>query len=314
MNKKVSKRFPNLVESTKKSKKYHCACCDYYTCDKSNYAKHLQTIRHTQKKVSKGFQKVVLSTKKKFSCEFCEKTYKSKSGLWKHKKQCKKINDNHVVKPKKMEDKIILDKDEYIELLEKQNQMIVNNINNVKNVKNVNSNNTLNQNISINVFLNEYCKDAMSLEDFINKLQVTIKDIQNTKKLGYVDGMSGVFIKSLNDIPDTERPIHSTNKKKTKFIVKEEGGWKEDDGSKVDSAVSKVKFKHVDALTDWEKENPNYKDNVNKMNEWQTILDNINPGVSDKEIKKNNKAVKKNIADVVDIKEAIDKVNNNNVE
>ena len=239
---------------------------------------------------------------------FVKKTYKSKSGLWKHKKQCKKKNENYVVKPNIMGDKVILDKDEYIELLEKQNQTIVNNINNVKNV---NSNNTVNQNISINVFLNEYCKDAMSLEDFINKLQVTIKDIQNTKKLGYVDGMSGVLIKSLNDIPDTERPIHSTNKKKTKFVVKEEGGWKEDDGSKVDSAVSKVKFKHVDALTEWEKENPNYKDNVNKMNEWQTILDNINPGVTPKEIKKNNKAVKKNIADVVDIKEAIDKVNNN---
>ena len=314
MNKKVSKRFPNLLQSSKNQKLYICECCDYSTSRKSNYDKHLQTIRHNQKKVSKGFQKVAKSSKNIFSCEFCEKKYKSKSGLWKHKKQCKKKNENYVVKPKIIEDKVILDKDEYIELLEKQNQMIVNNINNVKNVKNVNSNNTLNQNISINVFLNEYCKDAMSLEDFISKLQVTIKDIQNTKKLGYVDGMSGVFIKSLNDIPDTERPIHSTNKKKTKFVVKEEGGWKEDDGSKVDSAVSKVKFKHVDALTDWEKENPNYKDNVNKMNEWQTILDNINPGVSDKEIKKNNKAVKKNIADVVDIKEAIDKVNNNNVE
>lgn len=314
MNKKVSKRFPNLLQSSKNQKLYICECCDYSTSRKSNYVKHLETIRHNQKKVSKGFQKVAKSSKNIFSCEFCEKKYKSKSGLWKHKKQCKKKNENYVVKPKIIEDKVILDKDEYIELLEKQNQMIVNNINNVKNVKNVNSNNTLNQNISINVFLNEYCKDAMSLEDFISKLQVTIKDIQNTKKLGYVDGMSGVFIKSLNDIPDTERPIHSTNKKKTKFVVKEEGGWKEDDGSKVDSAVSKVKFKHVDALTDWEKENPNYKDNVNKMNEWQTILDNINPGVSDKEIKKNNKAVKKNIADVVDIKEAIDKVNNNNVE
>ena len=105
MNKKVSKRFPNLVESTKKSKKYHCVCCDYYTSDKSNYIKHLNTIRHNQKKVSKGFQKVVLSTKKKYSCEFCEKTYKSKSGLWKHKKQCKNKNENHVGKPKIMEDK-----------------------------------------------------------------------------------------------------------------------------------------------------------------------------------------------------------------
>jgi len=78
MNKKVSKRFPKLVETTKKQKKYHCICCDYYTSDKSNYDKHLQTIRHTQKKVSNGFQKVVVSTKKIFRCKFFEKKYKSK--------------------------------------------------------------------------------------------------------------------------------------------------------------------------------------------------------------------------------------------
>ena len=105
-------------------------------------------------------------------------------------------------------EKVLVDKEEYIKLLEKA----VNN----KSITNIETQNNT-QNISINVFLNEHCKDAMCLQDFLQQLNVSIKDISDTKQLGYVDGISNVIIKSLEDMPTTDRPIHSTDTKRNKF-------------------------------------------------------------------------------------------------
>ena len=147
--------------------------------------------------------------------------------------------------------------------------------------------------------MDEHCKDAMSLQDFVNKLSVSLIDMDNTKQIGYVDGISNIIIKGLEDMPDTDRPIHSTDTKRNKFVVKGDDGWQKDDGSEVDKAVTQVKFMHVSALTEWEKLHPKFQDNPKELEEWQKIISSIETE------KSNNNAVKKKIAQVVSIKDAM---------
>ena len=161
------------------------------------------------------------------------------------------------------------------------------------------------------MFLNEYCKNAMSLTDFVNKIVVSIADLENTKKLGFADGISNVILNSLNDMSTAERPIHSTDIKRSKFFIKDTEGWKKDTNcDHIDDAITKIKIKHVDALSDWELENPEFTKNDEKSEKWSGLLDCISSGEDKKETEKNKKQVKKNIAEICSIKKAIDELDN----
>ena len=253
-----------------------------------NTQKHERKRHENVTKISKKLQKVA---KPIYICEICNKIYKSRNGLWYHKNKCGKKKDKHVEELVTMCSKLI----------EKtpQSQKTIN-IATQNNIENQH-----NQHISVNVFLNTHCKNAMSLEDFVTKLNVSLQDMVNTKQLGYVNGISNIIIKGLEDLPDTDRPIHSTDTKRNKFVVKKENGWTKDDGTEMDNAVTQVKFKHVSALTKWEKLHPNFQKNPIELEEWQKILSSIETG-------KNNNAVKKKIAQAVPIKDAISGINEEN--
>ena len=314
----------SVTKTSKRAKKsqsinlnnvFYCKYCDYTTCKKNNLERHKKTKKH-QKNVTKCnahlLQSVTKNEPKHFQCDICYKDFNNRMSMWRHKKKCcKKIEIKENLSLEE-ENKLLK-----LKLLEKENEILKTKIDALSSGgglgHNGNQNNCHNnigtqnntQNISINVYLNEHCKNAMSLEDFVDKINVSLKDIQETKQLGYVDGLSNIFLKSLKDMPDTERPIHSTDKKRSKFVIKGGDGWEKDDGTKVDNAVSKVKFKHVNALTEWEENNPNYEHDPTKLSEWQQLLENMNPGTSQTEKVKNNTAVKKKIAEAVCIKEAI---------
>ena len=145
----------------------------------------------------------------------------------------------------------------------------------------------------------------MCLQDFLQQLSVSIKDISDTKQLGYVDGISNVIIKSLEDMPTTDRPIHSTDTKRNKFVVKKADGWKKDDGTEMDLAVTQVKLKHATALTEWENSNPDFENDKKLLEEWQSMLANMESGKTEREKQKNSKIIKKKIAEKISIKEAI---------
>tara|TARA_Y100000590_G_scaffold196842_1_gene223500 strand:+ start:1209 stop:2081 length:873 start_codon:yes stop_codon:yes gene_type:complete len=284
------KRHENIEKVAKSCKKFYCDICDYTAFRKSSYTKHLNTQKHKMKRHEtsrKSCKKLQKSCKTVYICEYCEKTYKSRNGLWYHKKKCEAKNHNHVGELVTMCSKLI----------EKtsQSQKTVN-ITTQNNIENQH-----NKHISVNVFLNEHCKNAMSLQDFITRLNVSLQDMVNTKQQGYVDGISNIIIKGLEDLPDTDRPIHSTDTKRNKFVVKKENGWTKDDGTEMDNAVTQVKFKHVSALTKWEKFHPDFKENPKELNEWQNMLSSINSV--------NNNAVKKKIAQAVPIKYAINEIN-----
>jgi hypothetical protein len=129
-----------------------------------------------------------------------------------------------------------------------------------------------NNNISINVFLNKHCKDAMNLTDFVDQIRVSLTDLMKTHKEGYVDGISNIFIKNLNDLSTLERPIHCCDKKRLKFYVKDDNRWEKDGGDKMKKAIGKVAIKQIRAIKEWELNNPGYLEDDILMNEWRTMI------------------------------------------
>ena len=148
----------------------------------------------------------------------------------------------------------------------------------------------------------------MSLKDFVDKLTITLEDIQNNKKLDYVDNVSNLLINGLKEIPDTNKPIWSTDKKRNKFVVKGDDGWEKDDGTQVDVALQMVKYKQLKALTQWESEHPNFQNNPKELEEWQMFLEQMSDGTDLKQKQRNKKAIHKNLHNHVNIKKAIDDI------
>ena len=136
----------------------------------------------------------------------------------------------------------------------------------------INSNNN-NTSFNINMFLNEKCKNAMNIEDFVEKIKLTLEDLNFTKENGYVKGISNIFIKNLNDMDITERPIHCSDQKRLQFYVKNDNEWSKDkNNEKIDNSIEKVSVKQLKSIQEWVKANPNYMESESKMNEYFTLV------------------------------------------
>ncbi len=293
---------------------YNCKKCKYSTTDKRDYTKHMTTKKHMRKigKLKKASSPTC--TNKQFVCERCNKSYKYRSGLSRHLKKCDFVEDEEFdVVPKKKEAKE--GEEEYGVLINiiKEQQKQLNETHKLLE-KTIESNNEMipkignnnNNKISINVFLNEQCKGAMNLTDFVDKLTISVEDLIYTKQHGYIQGVTNLFNKQLRDLNPSERPIHCSDKKRLQFYVKEDNKWEKDaDHLKIDKSIHDLKMKQIKELKKWEEINPNYLENEQLLNEWQTLVHQIMGDENDEDREKNNQLIKKNIANNIPIKEAI---------
>ena len=167
-------------------------------------------------------------------------------------------------------------------------------------------NNCNNQNnMTINVFLNEQCKDALNLTDFVQNIKVTLEDLQYTKDNGFVDGVTNIITKQLQDLKPTERPIHCSDKKRLQFYVKDDDKWEKDvDNKKLDETIRDVKLKLPKSLSEWEKMNPSYKKDPKLMDEWMNIMAGISEDDAGK-VLKDKLVLKRKIATYIELKEAM---------
>ena len=284
------------------SLKFNCSECDYNTSRKSKWERHLETIKH---KMITNDNKMI--TKKVHNCN-CGKSYTQRSNLSRHKKKCSKIIKKSEENLENKKETELANPENITKLLKtilQENRELKKEMKNLK-ITNITNNNNNNNNISINLFLNEHCKNAMNLEDFVNSINLSLKDLDYTTKNGYVEGMTSILTKSLGDLSPTDRPIHSTDEKRLKFMVKNEEGWIKDDGSQLNNVVTNTKFKLVDTLSEWEKENPGYNGDSKKLDTWQKSLSSISPEPSIKE--KYDNAIKKKLAKLSSIKGAMDSI------
>ena len=234
----------------KKETKYGCEVCDYYTSDKTKFTKHRQTAKHKlllldNEWITKGSKKDKTENSKCL-CD-CGKAYVFQSGLLKHKKKC-----NFVPLEKRHEElkedvkKLISQNNELVEMI-KQNVPFVQNIQN----QNIN-------NFNIQIFLNEKCKNAISLTDFVESIQPSLTDLEKVGRLGYVEGISSIILSKLNMLDVYQRPIHCSDLKQETLYVKE-NEWEKDD-KKVDRMVKTVAKKNMINMNEWKSRHPKYDD------------------------------------------------------
>ena len=206
----------------KKEKFYLCNKCDYHTSDKSKYNRHLLTDKHNTPKYSlKGEKKEI--NDKRIMCD-CGKSYKHHQSLNNHKKKCQNNKKEIIISSNDETD----NKDLILKLLQQNIELqtklaeLLPNLGHTTNI-----NNTINANVNIQIYLNENCKNAMTLEDFVKGINVNVSDLLLTKKKGLIEGITSLMLNHLDQLPFSERPLWCSDKKRKRLYIKEDT-WKED--------------------------------------------------------------------------------------
>ena len=272
--------------------KYECLKCGYSTNKLSNWNKHLESIKHNRQ--LNNFDK---NEKSKLEyenrCEFCGKEYKFKSGLSRHLKLCSTNKNTYILINKKEHERVL----EKAELYEKQQKDIDFLKESVKELSLRETKPTIiNNNVNISIILNDYCKNAMNLEDFIKHINLSVEDLFYTKKNGYIQGVSNIFIKNLVVMEPTLRPIQCSNLKRSQLYIKDNDKWEIDDGIRLNSSINAVTKKHIEALKTWEKTHPSWKNSDIEVEEYTEFVKNIMGGTNDNEREKNDRLIKKKIS------------------
>lgn len=261
-------------------KNFYCINCDYITSRKDLYCKHLSTGKHTR--ITMDNKKVVKGGKNSFICN-CGKIYQFQSGLCKHQKKCdakiENISDNHTlvqnnlsvidlfklqIQENKEMQKIIIDQNKQIIELSKEKGTYI-------------TNNTIHNKFNLNFFLNEQCKDALNITDFIHSLQLKLGDLEKVGQLGYVEGISQIIVNGLKELDIYKRPVHCSDFKRETLYVKDENQWtKEDcDKKKMKNVIYQITHKNIQNIPSWVEENPLCKDSSsNKNDEYMKLLSN----------------------------------------
>ena len=282
-----------MPENAENAEIFICEMCHFKCCKKSNYDKHLLTSKH-KNRTNLNVLEQKNANEKNFSCKNCNKKYKARNSLWYHEKTCKMAENSYNIDNMDnliMEtncDKLyndISDKD-LIVMLIKQNAELVKETTDFKNMMmkviengtNNTTNNTIHTNshnkaFNLNFFLNETCKDAMNIMDFVESIQLQLSDLEKVGELGYVEGISNIIVKNLKEMDVTQRPVHCTDKKRETIYIKDENKWeKDDEKNKIRKMIKRVASKNQRLLLKFKELHPDcikyhskYSDQYNKL-------------------------------------------------
>jgi hypothetical protein len=288
---------------------FECKICDYYTSRKSMFDRHLITSKH--KKTTLDYE---TTTKKgtenldifitPYCCEKCNKIYKHHSSLWKHKKNCHKpieltLNLSDNVSDKEIIMKLINENQEFKNIIIDQSktlQELASKVGSNYNSNNINSNN---KSFNLNVFLNETCKDALNISDFVSSIKLDLDDLEKTGRIGYAGGISSIFSHNLKDMDTRMRPIHCTDLKREILYIKENGVWEKDNESKslLIKAIKAIAFENIRLINEWKKRYPDCTDSDSRKNDlYLKIVSNSMCGIDKEETEKNLAKIVSNIA------------------
>jgi len=296
-----------ISEIPKNPQKYICDVCDYNTCNKKDFTKHTSTVKHNIN--VNGNQMEIqeigkVPNKGTYACN-CRKIFKTNSGLWKHRKTCdvkNNANNEDITSLANLVLEVVKSNNE----LQKQNQEMQKQIIDI--CKNgIISNSTVNSNnktFNLQVFLNEDCKDAMNITDFVDSIKFQLADLEHMGQVGYVEGISNIIIKNMKALDITKRPVHCTDQKRETIYIKDEGVWiKEDEDNKnVRKLIKRVAFRNSKCIRLFKEKYPDcvtseskYSDTYNKI-----VLEAMGGGPKCNDYDSENKIIKK-IAKVVTI-------------
>lgn len=306
-------------KNAKNAKKYCCEKCDFVTCNKNNFNKHLDTIKH-KSNISATCNNTP-ATQKQLMCENCGKTYSDRTGLWRHKKKCQhkscdnnedqseedsekdEEHDHHqTTPPPQITPEIVglllqQNKDMHTMMLELAKNAGINN-NNTTNTNSHNTTNSHNKTFNLQIFLNETCKDAMNIMDFVQDIVLTLNDLEETGRIGFAEGISKMINKRLKALDVTQRPIHCSDLKRETLYIKNENRWEkeEDDKPVLTNAVKHIAGKNMMQIFDWQKANPDYNDpDTRTSDKYMKMLTNVMSGGTEEEINANYEKIIRNL-------------------
>ena len=251
------------IISQKVAAQFSCEKCDYKCSNKFDFRKHLSTRKHLVDKMDNEISQKIAS---RFECKNCGNVYKYQSGICKHVKTCKSKPREAQAQTSELTTLTNL----ILELVKNSSDVQQQVLKLCKTGTNNTPSNTINNNqkFNINVFLNEQCKDAINFSDFIKNLIVSREDLENNAQLGFVGGISKIFLDNLKQLSINERPIHCTDLKRETMYIKDENKWtREEDSTKVNKAIQEVTRKSLGTLMNWKEENLDYKDRDSAFSE-----------------------------------------------
>ena len=284
----------SMVIANKKPLIFVCKQCNFNTCNRKDYNRHIQTKKHLT-----IFSQCLAIKKTHYEC-LCGKKYVDNSGLWRHKQKCNiefsenNKDSNNSENPDK--------KDELINYLIKENQEFKNLILEiVKKDTTTNNNittNSHNKTFNLQFFLNETCKDAMNIMDFVDSIKLQLSDLEKVGKIGYVEGISSIIVKNLNSLDENKRPVHCTDSKREVMYIKDENKWEKENETKVKlrTVIKHVAHKNSKALKDFRTKHPDCDKSTSKYSDqYNKLVIEAMGGKGDNDLEKEDKIIK-NIA------------------
>uniref|UniRef100_A0A6C0DJC0 C2H2-type domain-containing protein n=1 Tax=viral metagenome TaxID=1070528 RepID=A0A6C0DJC0_9ZZZZ len=298
-----------IKKSVKSVYKFECSHCDFKCCTKSDWdrhtlrAKHIFNVNGNKMEIKKS----VKSVKNVFSCH-CGKKYNTNSGLWKHQSKCDNMKTNENQDTSDNISSNITNLTNLICELVKTNTDIQKSVielckngttNNIINNNNINSNN---KTFNLQVFLNETCKDAMNISDFVESVKLQVSDLENVGKVGYIEGISNIIIKNLQALDENKRPVHCTDQKREVMYVKDDNTWEKEDenNKKLRKAIRMIAHKNICMFKEFREKYPDCEEyDSNKNDQYNKIVYEAMGGKGDNDYEKDTKIIKKIAKNVI---------------
>ena len=290
--------------------RFFCNFCDYSTNKKSSYDTHIDSKRHKNNALDISNNDKFCS--KIYSCETCEKIFNDRAGLWRHKKKCvlqETSPTNYTTDGGNLTDKdliamLIKDNTEFKNMMMEQHTMMMEVMKNGTHNTNSHNSHSNNKTFNLNFFLNEQCKDALNMDDFVNSIKVELCDVEHTGRMGFVEGISKLLLKNLRALDQRKRPIHCSDLKRETLYIKTNNKWEKEDDEKqrLKKAIREVAYENIKKITDWTKANPGCSDIDSRKNDlYLKIVSNAMSGGTVEETQKNLDNIVRNIAKEVTI-------------
>ena len=292
------------------STNYHCDICDYNTSRKYNLEIHLNSIKHKNRLLTTKNNESLVEISKIYKCQNCSKEFNDRAGLWRHKKKC-------VEKETEMESNELSEQNDSIELIKylmkensefkqmiiEQNKQMIEMSKNNSVTNNNNNINSHNKSFNLNFFLNETCKDAMNIMDFVDSLKIQLSDLETVGKLGYVEGISKIIVRNLNSLDETKRPVHCTDTKREVMYIKDEDKWEKENENKqkMRKVIKHVTHKNSKLLKEFKAKYPGCEKSSSKYSDqYDKLIIEAMGGKGDNDVEKEDKIIR-NIAKTVTI-------------
>ena len=298
----------NLVAKSGKNgtNKYICEVCDYVCFKKYNWDKHLMTLKHIEATKCNESTTEKWQKHTDFCCENCGKEYADRTGLWRHKNNGKCEKKEQLTENNDSQKSEIAAMKELMSYIMKENSEMKNLILELAKKDTYNNSitthtNSHNKAFNLNFFLNETCKEAMNIGEFVDSLKIQLSDLEKVGEAGYIEGISSIIVKNLKELDVTKRPVHCTDKKRETIYIKDNDKWeKDEDKTHMHKLIKKVAFKNTKLFAKFKEEHPDCMKYHSKHNDqYHKIVYESMGGKGDNDFEKNEKIIKNVLKEVV---------------